>query len=130
MSETWPDTGPRHIERWICGTTVVELSGEIDILTAPSVSAHLDALTACPHPDLVVDLRTVSFIDCSGLSTLCRARKRALEQRGRLRLVADSARFLRILRYAGLSGVFEVHRRLSEALAGTPRQSVVPAAAR
>ncbi|MFC9909876.1 STAS domain-containing protein [Streptomyces sp. NPDC059862] len=48
------------------GTTVVELRGEIGILTAPPRAAHLDVLTAGPCPDLVLDLRSVSFIDCRG----------------------------------------------------------------
>jgi anti-sigma B factor antagonist len=82
--------------------------GEIDILTAPPLSARLDRLTADLCPDLVLDLRSVPFIDCSGLSVLCRARTRVLARRGRLRIVTGDTRFLRILGCAGLAGVFEV----------------------
>ncbi|MET8247676.1 hypothetical protein ABZV31_26700 [Streptomyces sp. NPDC005202] len=35
-----------HTERLVGGTAVVELHGEIDILTAPPVSARIDALTS------------------------------------------------------------------------------------
>ncbi|WP_327087529.1 STAS domain-containing protein [Streptomyces viridochromogenes] len=81
-----------------------------------------------PRPDLVVDLRPVSFIDCSGLGVLCRTRNRVLARRGRLRLVIGSSRVLRILRAAGLGGVFEVHPDLSRALAPAPpaHASAVP----
>ena len=65
---------------------------------------------ACP--DLVVDLRDVSFIDCSGLRVLCRARRRVEARHGRLRLLSDDPSFLRILRRTGLGGAFEVHSRL------------------
>ncbi|MEU6592485.1 STAS domain-containing protein [Streptomyces sp. NPDC046881] len=94
------------------GPVVLPLHGEIDLLTAPALSARLDTLTAHPCPDLVLDLRPTEFIDCTGLGVLCRARNRVLARRGRLRLVTDSARFLRMLRATGLWGVFEVQPRL------------------
>ena len=123
MAENLIRSAPRHTERAVGGTTVVEPHGEIDMLTAPPLMARLDDLTAVVHPDLVVDLRALSFIDCAGLRLLCRARNRVLERHGRLRLVTDSGRFLRLLRGAGLSGVFEIYARLPEALAAAPGRS-------
>lgn len=102
------------------GTTVVELHGEIDLVTAIPLAEHLDAVSSGPHPDLVLDLRPVTFIDCAGLGVLCRTRNRVLARDGRLRLVTGSRRFLWILRAVGLGGVFEVHPDLSRALARTP----------
>lgn len=106
---------------------MVELRGEIDILTTPPLSARLDTLTADPCPDLLLDLRRVSFIDCSGLRVLCRARNRVLARRGRLRLVADSHRFTRILRSTFLSDAFEIHSDLPPDLAGVPVDDVTAA---
>jgi anti-sigma B factor antagonist len=120
MSENHTRSTRNHRERVVGGTTVVELRDEIDIATAPPVSARLDVLTAVPHPDLVLDLRAVSFIDCSGLRVLCRARGRVLARHGRLRLVTDSPTFLRILRRTGLGGVFDVHSRFPEVTARRP----------
>ncbi|KUO06251.1 STAS domain-containing protein [Streptomyces caeruleatus] len=94
--------------RVVAGTTVVELHGDIDLLTAPFLAERLDALTAGECPDLVVDLRAVSFIDCTGLGVLCRARNRVLDRHGRIRLVTQNACFLRLLRITGLAGVFEI----------------------
>ncbi|MFD9903121.1 STAS domain-containing protein [Streptomyces sp. NPDC059063] len=88
------------------------LYGDVDLLAAPAVTAHLDTLTAGPYPDLILDLRAVTFIDCAGLGLLCRAHNRALERHGRLRLVADGTRFLRILRHAGLARLFDVQPQL------------------
>ncbi|WP_345663869.1 STAS domain-containing protein [Streptomyces venetus] len=99
---------------------VVMLRDEIDLLTAPALRARLDLLTAGPRPDLVLDLRPVSFIDCAGLGVLCRARNRVLARRGRLRLVTDSTFLRRVLRHAGLAGVFEVLPGMPEGVAGTP----------
>ncbi|MGW3652879.1 STAS domain-containing protein [Streptomyces sp. NPDC000878] len=112
------------------GTTVLALQGEIDILTVPALTARLDALTADRSPDLVLDLRTVSFIDCAGLGVLCRARNRARARRGRLRLVTDSARLLRILRCTGLSDAFDVRPRWPEDPTDTPAVRPVSASAR
>lgn len=55
-------TGPIRSEYTVGHTTVLELRGDLDIAVTPIVTARLDALTACPHPDLVVDLRPVPFL--------------------------------------------------------------------
>ncbi|WP_055614253.1 STAS domain-containing protein [Streptomyces phaeochromogenes] len=106
--------------RIIGDITVVRLCGEIDILTATPLSVRLDGLTAGPSPELVLDLRSVTFIDCSGLAALCRARNRMRIRDGRLRLVTSSPSVLRLLRLTGLAHAFEVYPRLSDALARTP----------
>lgn len=86
---------------------VLTLQGEIDLLTAPGVSARLDAATARPDTDLVVDLHAVTFMDCSGLSVLCRARERLLLGGGSVRLVVNDSAVLRLLRLTRLTEVFD-----------------------
>ncbi|MER6093272.1 STAS domain-containing protein [Streptomyces bluensis] len=86
--------------------TVIEVSGEIDMATADFVAEHLDAATAPAGPDVLVDLRGVTFFDCSGLRLLCRAETRARERGGRLRIVSDLPRMRRLLRAAGLLNRF------------------------
>ncbi|MHC5907974.1 STAS domain-containing protein [Streptomyces sp. S6] len=90
------------------GTTVVILGGELDLLAVIALGPTLDELTAGPHPDLVFDLRSVTFVDCSGLGLLCRARGRVRARRGRLRLTGPGAGLVRLLRHAGLVGAFEL----------------------
>ncbi|WP_217549783.1 STAS domain-containing protein [Streptomyces sp. GbtcB6] len=107
-----------HTTRTDHGTTVVTLQGELDLLAVPVLAAALDALTSGAEPDLVLDLSPVSFIDCSGLSLLCRVRNRVRSRIGRLRLVAPDSGFLRLLRRTGLSGAFELYPGLPEALTG------------
>ena len=86
--------------------TVVEAAGEIDLATAGLLAEHLDAATARPAPDILVDLRQVDFFDCSGLRVLCRAESRARERGGRLRVVCDAPRIHQLLRVSGLLGRF------------------------
>ncbi|MFE9449959.1 STAS domain-containing protein [Streptomyces sp. NPDC006739] len=112
MSENHTRAVPSVAQDMADGATVVALHGDIDLLAVIALVQRLDALTAYPQPDLVLDLRSVAFIDCAGLGLLCRARNRVLARRGRLRLIATSAGFLRMLRATGLWGVFEVHPRL------------------
>ncbi|WP_433917932.1 STAS domain-containing protein [Streptomyces canus] len=112
MSEERTRPAPPLLVRTIDGTTVVTLYGEIDLVAAISLASGLDALSSGPRPDLVLDLRLVSFIDCAGLGLLCRTRNRVRARRGRLRLVTENGASLRVLRAAGLGGVFEMDPHL------------------
>jgi anti-sigma B factor antagonist len=53
--------------------------GEIDLATVPVVEAHLSELTAAGFKQLTLDLRTVSFLDSTGLRLILEwdARSRA-----------------------------------------------------
>ncbi|MEU1296838.1 STAS domain-containing protein [Streptomyces sp. NPDC005840] len=98
--------------------TVVSLHGEIDLPAVLALSDRLDDLTAHAHPALVLDLRSVDFIDCAGLGALCRVRNRILARRGRLLLVTESRGFHGLLRATGLGGAFEVVAALPRPLHG------------
>jgi anti-sigma B factor antagonist len=101
-----PPANPHARTRTDGRRTVVEVLGEIDLATAGQVAEHLDAATARDVPDVLVDLRRVDFLDCSGLRELCRAERRARERGGRLRLVVDTPRLRRLLRASGLAARF------------------------
>ncbi|TJZ59332.1 STAS domain-containing protein [Streptomyces piniterrae] len=90
-------------------TTILELRGELDILAVAVLSDRLNDLSGA-RPDLLLDLRAVTFIDCAGLSLLVRARQRARDRGGRLRLtgVAAGGSVDRLLRMTGLIGEFEI----------------------
>ncbi|MET8978018.1 STAS domain-containing protein [Streptomyces sp. NPDC004539] len=90
------------------GTTYVTLCGELDLSAVIALGPALDDLTTGPRPDMVLDLRSVTFVDCCGLGLLCRARRRACEAGGRLRLAGTRPGFARLLRHAGLSDAFEL----------------------
>lgn len=127
MDESHPTSAPDRGARVVGGTTLVEVRGDLDMLTASSLAARLDELTAGRRPDVVLDLRGVSFVDCAGLGMLCRARNRVLARRGRLRLISDDPGFSRILRYVRLADVFEIHAGPPVALgAGTSPDVTLP----
>lgn len=101
------EANPYARTRRIGPFTVIEVSGEIDVASAGFVAEHLTvATTGTAEPDVLVDLRSVAFFDCSGLRVLCRAEAAARAGGGRLRLVSDQPRMHRLLRAAGLLGRF------------------------
>ena len=70
---------------------VVHADGEVDIATAPLLGRALEAGLAGGRPTVVVDLRRISFVDCTGIGLLAAARCRARDQGTRLRIVAGRA---------------------------------------
>jgi ABC-type transporter Mla MlaB component len=70
---------PAALEVEVCrgdDETVLRIRGEVDLSTMARFSAALAVGLAGPG-DLVIDLREIAFIDCSGLEALRRAVRRA-----------------------------------------------------
>jgi anti-sigma B factor antagonist len=103
--------------RTVDGTTVVDVTGEIDVYTAPALREKLTALVDDGHVDLVVDLTEVRFMDSTGLGLLVGVLKRVRGLDGRLQLVIDSERLLKVFRITALTQVFTIRETVDEALA-------------
>ncbi|MFE6779538.1 STAS domain-containing protein [Streptomyces sp. NPDC057702] len=99
--------------------TVVELHGEIDIAAAECLAPRLRRLAAGASHEVVIDLRPVTFIDCSGLSMLCALHELLMVDGRRLRVVATRPVTLKMLRLTRLDHAFVVHGSLREARAAT-----------
>jgi anti-sigma B factor antagonist len=61
---------------------VLELSGELDVVSAPKLARCLDAVLAQTHRRVLLDLGDLKFVDSAGVSALIKA-KRDAEARGR-----------------------------------------------
>ncbi|MFB7992164.1 anti-sigma factor antagonist [Streptomyces sp. NPDC056002] len=85
---------------------VVELRGDVDIVTLQSSVALLETVAAGPAATVVIDLTRTTFFDCSGLTLLLRTRRRVEARGGRLRLVCDQPLTLRLLEVTGLLPLF------------------------
>ena len=101
------DVGPR---------TVVEVDGEIDVATADTLREELAALLDRDRADLVIDLRAVRFMDSTGLGVLVGTLKKVRLAGGRLQLVIDSERLLKVFRITALLQVFTVQDTVEAAL--------------
>ena len=102
------------------GRTVVDISGEIDVYTAPTLREHLGELVAGGKYDLVLDLEHVAFLDSTGLGVLVGGLKRVRAHDGSLHLVCSQERILKVFRITGLTKVFPIHDSVPDALGTQP----------
>jgi len=97
--------------------TVVAVTGEIDMTTAPDLLRALE-LVSDPSEGVVVDLRATTFLDSSGLNALLTGR-RTLDERGiGLRVVVpEDNPVRRVFEITQLTESLSVVASLDEALA-------------
>ena len=103
--------------------TVISVTGEIDVYTAPTLRERLNELVADGEYHLVVDMAGVDFLDSTGLGVLVGGLKRARSHDGTLQLVCDQEKILKVFRITGLTKVFPIHSSLGAALASGAGQS-------
>ena len=91
----------------IAGSVTVVISGELDLLSTPSLAEHLDQILASSPRHLVFDLSRVSFIDCAA-ARLIAGTETSLpgDQRPVLRRAAPGVR--RVLELTGLDARCEL----------------------
>jgi anti-sigma B factor antagonist len=102
------------------GRTVVEVSGEIDVYTAPKLRETLLSLVDAGSYQLVIDMEGVEFLDSTGLGVLVGGLKRVRAHDGNIDIVCTQGRILRIFKITGLSNVFAIHDSIEAALARPP----------
>src|SRR5580704_18074364 len=90
------------------GHAVVGWLGQLDPSDTADVTVALAGVVAC-HPEMIIDLAELEFIDCSGLWALTRARDQAMLAGGGLLLAAPQQLVLRVLTLTGLADVFSIH---------------------
>lgn len=102
------------------GQVVVEVGGEVDMLTSPQLRAAVLEQFETEGVQLVVlVLDGVTFLGTSGLAVLIEVREAAQTAGVDLRLVCTARRVLRPLTIAGLVPLFNVKDSLDEALAAS-----------
>jgi anti-sigma B factor antagonist len=104
-------------ERLDPAATVVEVSGDVDLGTAPDFEDELSrAVEDGLGGGLVVDLSGVSFIDSTGLNALVRAFERQRLAGSSLALVSDDSRVAMMLEVTRLDRVLHRFATRDEAL--------------
>lgn len=96
--------------------TVVHVTGEIDVYTAPVLREELARLVDGGHNNLVVDLTGVPFMDSTGLGVLVGALKKVKTHGGDLALVIDQEKVLKVFRITALTQVFPIFETVDAAL--------------
>lgn len=103
---------------------VVEVSGEIDVYTAPRLRETLVSLVDTGNYRLIVDMERVEFLDSTGLGVLVGGLKRVRAHDGGIDLVCTQGRILRIFRITGLSKVFNIFDTVDEAVASHAKPDI------
>lgn len=90
------------------GTTVIEVSGTIDLYSAPDFRSSL--LDAVPKASdgVVVDLREVEYMDSSGVAVLVEGLRSARSNDTSLVLRAPSRPVMKVLELAKLDELFDI----------------------
>lgn len=96
--------------------TVVHVTGEIDVYTAPVLREELAKLVDGGHTNLVVDLTGVPFMDSTGLGVLVGALKKVKTHNGDLALVINQEKVLKVFRITALTQVFPIFETVDGAL--------------
>lgn len=99
--------------------TVITLAGELDLADGPALHQCFAVALSGTAPTLIVDLRRVTFLDCSILGVLVAAHHRAVQLGGRLRLVAPQALPLMLLELTHLDRILMLQDTIGPA--GDPR---------
>jgi anti-sigma B factor antagonist len=109
-------TGELALERNDAGLTVLTISGEHDLSTAPTLKRRIDNLLDEGTPT-VIDLSPATFIDSSILGAILDGRRRATDAGIGLAVVhANGAEAVdRVLEVTGLRTELPVHARREEA---------------
>ncbi len=106
--------------------TIVTVSGEVDVYTAPQLRSALEERIAAGHTALIVDLQDVGFLDSTGLGVLVGRVKAVKKVDGWLRVVCTNERILRLFGITGLDRVIAIHDTVEAALAADPADLAEP----
>jgi anti-sigma B factor antagonist len=94
--------------------TVVEVGGEVDILTAAKLGTEIDMEVRTGSGDLVIDLRRTAFVDSAGLHILLNAQRRLTRQGRGLAVLCEPGPVRRVFELARLVETLGVVASLRE----------------
>jgi anti-sigma B factor antagonist len=97
------------------GSTIVDVTGDIDMGTSPSLrKTLLESLKQTPR--LVVNLREVHYVDSSGIASLVEVLKEARNKQKRLVLFGLNRAVREVLQLTRLVTIFEIRETEEQAL--------------
>jgi anti-sigma B factor antagonist len=102
-------------EQFSNGPPGVLLHGELDVATAPQLTAVLDATIRESRGAFVVDLSDVAFLDSSGVHALLRARAQLGREERQLVIVCPSGPARRLFEVAGIDDLLVLFDSRDEA---------------
>ncbi|HEY1329841.1 MAG TPA: STAS domain-containing protein [Actinomycetota bacterium] len=95
---------------------ILSVNGEVDLSNSTQLKDEIVGLVSAGHPQIVLDLEHVGFMDSTGLGALVTALKKVKEADGALVLAKVPQQIARLLDITGLDGVFASFASLDEAM--------------
>jgi anti-sigma B factor antagonist len=105
------DATPAMMVRWrlVGHRTVLAVTGEVDLATAPELGSALDTALASGAQELWLDLSGTAFMDSSGLHLLLDAHRRMRGLRRRLVIVCPGGAVRRLFEIAGVADALPLY---------------------
>ena len=100
--------------RQSAGATVVVVSGELDVLTAPKLNRWVDDVIRRGEGNVVIDLSEAGFIDSLGLHTLLNLQRRLSRHSRSLAVICGEGPVRRAIELARLEDALGVVSSLAE----------------
>lgn len=97
-------------------STIVEVSGSVDALTAPQLSKVLLDQIAAGRANLIVNLIGVEFMSSAGLRTLLGAVKESRSNGGDLRITSTNPGIDKVLKMSGFHNIAKVFTSQEDAV--------------
>ncbi|MDO8682527.1 MAG: STAS domain-containing protein [Armatimonadota bacterium] len=99
------------------GLKVLDVTGEIDVYTAPKFKDAVNSIISTGQNHLIINMENVTYMDSSGFGTLLSATKRLRPEGGTVNLVKCNNPISRMLRITRLDTIFGTYPSEDEAIA-------------
>lgn len=96
-------------KRTVQGTSVLDLTGEVDSYNAPKLRETMVALIEDGNADLILNLTGVDYIDSTGLGAMVAGLKRATEHGGSVRIICPNLPIYKVFQITSLIKVFTIY---------------------
>ena len=88
---------------------IVEVSGEVDLYNVSELKKALFSVTDGSNPSVIVDMRSVNYMDSSGIGALVAGQKKMKAHSGKFALMNIHEDVLNILKLATLDKFFTIY---------------------
>lgn len=103
------------LHTWTQGDwTILAVSGEVDVATAPKFRQEIVALVESGARRLAIDLSAVGLLDSTGLGVLVGAVKRLRGHGGDLVIVCDENRIRKVFELTRLDRAIDLYQTIEE----------------
>ena len=98
------------------GRKIIAISGDIDLYSSPDLREALIKHIKSKIPSLYIDLKSVTYIDSSGIATFVESLKVMKSYGGRLHFYGIPGGIMEIFRFSKLDRVFEIYGNIEDAI--------------